>query len=249
MTIEEELERKTWWVLRQIKKKVLTARGNPFIEYKLEDYKKSQDSIALKKEEQFEILLDLNHKKIISLGFDTCGESFARWSSRMRRKGMIFHEDYSAFIPPSGVLTFTVNLNNLDLILDVLESKFSDAYYTYEDGGIIISKRKEQINLPWIACKCGDFKINKESGEAILNNTKTNFKPGSKEYNLIILLLSDCGKRFTYEDIGQFIGQNERLRNYRDLGFILRNIKIKLGIKKGNNKNIFETSRGYRIKC
>lgn len=118
----------------------------------------------------------------------------------------------------------------------------------------LLAKRKEELIREWKnesikLLVCGGLKFDPENGDAVYGKVTTNFKPGTDEYRVLKLLLENPNKRITPEGLLNKTGVSSS--NKRDLTFIIRNIKAKLGIigKKGKNKDPFKACNGYRVVC
>jgi len=102
---------------------------------------------------------------------------------------------------------------------------------------------------------CGKFGFNLNDGSAIYGKVETNFRPESKEYKILKLLLNSPNKRVSADEIVKTIyGKGEASSvDKRQLAFLIRNIKRKLRIigknKLKENRNIFKACNGYKIIC
>jgi DNA-binding response OmpR family regulator len=150
------------------------------------------------------------------------------------------------------VVTFVVNHQKFEDLLGYYEIKFSGKYRTYiNDHGIAIIERIDKSKGDKaLTCNCGALKLDINTGDVFLYNTKANFKPDMQEFILIKLLLTDSGRRYTYEEISDSLGKKVDF-GYREVSYILRNIKKKLCItgKNKTNKDVFDNRNGLRIIC
>lgn len=123
------------------------------------------------------------------------------------------------------------------LILEILQPAFNK----------IIKKYSTEQNL----LICGELSFDLETGDAIYNKVETNFKPDTEEYNLLKALMEKPNKRLSPAAINKALGNDKNSKKEkREIGFILRNVKNKLGIiGKKKNTDLFEPCNGYRIVC
>lgn len=127
-------------------------------------------------------------------------------------------------------------------------------YFELKTYPKLLAKRKEKLIREWKnesinLLVCGGLKFDPENGDAIYGKVETSFKPGTDEYRVLRLLLENPNKRVTPE---RLLNKTEASSsNKRDLVFVIRNIKAKLGIigKKGKNKDLFRACNGYRVVC
>ncbi len=105
---------------------------------------------------------------------------------------------------------------------------------------------------------CNGLEFGLETGSATYGNTVTNFLPDGQEYNLLKALMLKRNKRVDYKKLCKVVFGNQRKWGAskkanssikHDIGFVIRNIKSKLGILRGKNKNLFFSCNGYRIVC
>jgi hypothetical protein len=130
---------------------------------------------------------------------------------------------------------------NIESILE----KIKDMIYRIE-----AMQKRETQEIRVLTCNGLKFDLN--SGDVSYGKTKTNFKPEDDGYKLLSALMKKPNIRISYEEINKALGKNENSKkDDRDISFIIRNIRKKMGIGKNNggNKNIFIPCNGYRIEC
>lgn len=103
-----------------------------------------------------------------------------------------------------------------------------------------------------LVCKKLQFNLN--TGDAIYNKTKTNFKPDTDEYKILKALMEKENQRLSYDKINKALDKDSNSKiDRRNISFIIRNIKNKLEIvgkkKKPKNKDLFKPCNGYKIIC
>jgi hypothetical protein len=97
----------------------------------------------------------------------------------------------------------------------------------------------------------GLLTLNKNIGWVKLNKTETGLNPKSKEFQVLLKLITSNDGQATY---GELLGEDNAIKpNKRLLTFTIRNLKHKLGIlpaKNQVNKNIIHnvSGVGYRLK-
>lgn len=99
---------------------------------------------------------------------------------------------------------------------------------------------------------CDRLNFNTNNGDTTYGKIKTNFKPDMDEYRLLTALLERKNERLSYDEINKILGNDESSKKSgREISFIIRDIRKKIGIGKNNggNRNIFIAGNGYRIKC
>ncbi|KKP33251.1 MAG: hypothetical protein A2360_03810 [Candidatus Staskawiczbacteria bacterium RIFOXYB1_FULL_32_11] len=115
-----------------------------------------------------------------------------------------------------------------------------------------IKKLFEKINERSQYLICGKIKLNINTGDCCYARTNTFFKPESDEYKLLKALMEKPEIIISYSDINSnVLGLDEdKGKNDREIGFIMRNIKKKLEIigKIHKNENIFVCRFGYMIR-
>ena len=104
--------------------------------------------------------------------------------------------------------------------------------------------------------KCGKLRFGLETGNAIYEETTTNFITNGQEYLLLKVLMEKPNHPLGYEEINNAIqlktkNLNPSKKDRRDISFILRNIKRKLEMigPKRKNKDLFQAHNGYMIVC
>ncbi len=100
-----------------------------------------------------------------------------------------------------------------------------------------------------ITLKDGNLKINRLTGIVHFNEIPTQFNPTSKQFEVILKLASSKDYQATYEDL---IGSNTGKEAIRQLTFVIRNIKITLGIlpaNKAKQKDFIQNikNHGYKL--
>jgi len=122
--------------------------------------------------------------------------------------------------------------------LKIIEPKFNKIYIKYcgEENKLI----------------CGRLKFDVKTGDASYGKIKTRFAPDGKEHTFLRALMEQPDQRLSYPYLYVLLGKTGQMKSDgRNLGYIVRDIKEKLGIGKkyGGNKNLFIGNRGYRIVC
>lgn len=247
MEIKEEFERKIYFILKRLKQETLTSFGNEIVYYKLQKFGKAEGIVLPTKEDQAKIIFDLNSSGVINIGHNTSGESLQRFNAKMVKKG-VPPLDYTAYLPSSETLAFTINQTKLENWLAGYEIKFGNKIGTKKCNHAYIAWNKETMDSPWLSCNCGNLSLNRKSGQIVFIEKSFNVKPNSQTYILLNLLLSDCGKVFSYNEISKAMGKKVEMKQ-RDISFIIRNLRNSLKVKSGSKNDFIEALNGYRIRC
>jgi hypothetical protein len=108
----------------------------------------------------------------------------------------------------------------------------------------LLNKVIEKQN--WLTCD--ELKFNVKNGDAICGKIKASFLPNTHQFKILQALMELPNTNLDYETINKILCAE---RGRRDISFIMRDIKQKLGMtgKKRINKNKFKSRNGYQIVC
>lgn len=112
----------------------------------------------------------------------------------------------------------------------------------YNDRGVVKQKTGAMIETPVYG---GTLALNTSTGYVRLNAVANNLNPKGKEFKVVHILMTSDNHIATYAEI---VGREPKKIERRTIGFLVRNIKEKLGIlpkKKAQNKDIFRIKRGH----
>lgn len=124
------------------------------------------------------------------------------------------------------------------------KDRFPDAYKSRLEE----NKKEIQNDIISIQLRKNQIKIDKNTGDIELNKVKTNLNPGSKEFNVLMKLVTNKNYLAIYKDL---LGDNPTKTNKRNLSFTIRNLKEVLGIlpiKTSKNKDIIKNIKKYGYK-